>query len=189
MKSLKAIQILAKIARVLCKIVFILCIVGFCLSVAGIVSLALGFESFKIGGVTVKSIVENKAGLDLPTLYAALASGIVLFVAEAVLSKFAEIYFENELADGTPFTRRGAKELMRLGILSIALPLAAWIFISIGAAAASRAYPEIDRFLSGGPSLGLGIMMIIGSLFCRYGAELRGERPDDTAPTEESAEK
>ena len=184
MKSLKALQVLAKIARVLCKIVFILCIVGFCLCVVGIVSLALGFESFKIGGVTVKSIVENKAGLDLPNLYAALASGVVFCVAEAVLSKFAEIYFENELADGTPFTRRGAKELTRLGILSIVIPLAAYIFVGIGAAAASRAYPGIEKLSPGGPSIGLGVMMIIGSLFCRYGAELRGEKPDDDTPAE-----
>ena len=34
-----------------------------------------------------------------------------------------ELYFKNELADGNPFTLRGAKELMRLGILTIAIPL------------------------------------------------------------------
>ena len=36
---------------------------------------------------------------------------------------FAAAYLKQELADGTPFTASGAKSLLRLGILTIALPL------------------------------------------------------------------
>lgn len=181
MKSLKAIQVLAKIGKILSKIIFILCIVGFCLSLVGIISLALGFEGFKLGDVTFKSLIENKAGLSIPSLYVMMATGVVFCAAEAVLSKFAEIYFRNELADGTPFTQRGAKELTRLGILAIAIPLAAAIVCGIGVGIVSNFYPEVeDLSRGGGTSVGLGVMMIVMSLFCRYGAELREEKAEET---------
>ena len=115
MSILKTIQTLSKIGRILSKIVYICCVVGFCGCIVGIISLGLGGEVFKLGGVTIHSIIESHSHTSMPTLYTAMAFGLVLCAAEAVLSKFSEIYFKNELADGTPFTMRGAKELMRLG--------------------------------------------------------------------------
>lgn len=185
MKSLKAIQVLAKIGKILSKIIFVFCIVGFCLCVAGIISLAIGLEGLKLGGTTIHGLIESETSMSMESLYGVMAVGAVFCVAEAVLSKFAEIYFRNELADGTPFTRRSAKELTRLGILTIAIPMAAAIICSIGVGIASLAYPEIETLPHvGGTSVGLGIMMIIASLFCRYGAELRGEKPEETPSAE-----
>ena len=89
MNTLKTIQILAKIGKILSKIIYVCCIVGFCGCIAGIVSLALGAETFKLGGVTVHSMIENKAGMNLPTLYASMAVGMLFCAAEAVLCKFA----------------------------------------------------------------------------------------------------
>ena len=97
----------------------------------------------------------------------------------AVLSKFAEIYFRNELADGDPFTLRGAKELLRLGILTVAIPLGTVIVCSIGVAIADNMVPGIDKLSIGEfSSVGLGVMMIVLSLFCRYGAERNEGKPD-----------
>ena len=173
MKTLNTIQVLAKIGKIVSKIIFVFCIVGFCGCAAGILSLAIGTEAFRLGGVTIRGLIENSSGMDAPTMYAAMASGMVVCAAEAVLCKFSEVYFRNELADGTPFTRHGAKELLRLGILAIALPLAAAILCSIGADIAGVAYPGLDTLSFGeGSSAGLGIMLIVLSLFCRCGAEL-----------------
>ncbi|MBQ3355762.1 MAG: DUF2975 domain-containing protein [Clostridia bacterium] len=182
MKSLKTIQVLAKIGRIFSKIIFILCIVCFCICIVGLISLIAGFESFKVGGVTIRSIIENKAGLSTAALYTEIGVGMVLCASEAVLSKFAEIYFRNELADGTPFTTRGAKELKRLGILAIVIPICTAIVCSIGIAAVTAAHPEmneltLDRFTS----LGLGVMMIVTSVICRYGAELREEKTEESS--------
>ncbi|MBR0163022.1 MAG: hypothetical protein IJQ02_17355 [Oscillospiraceae bacterium] len=177
--TLKTIQTLAKVGRILSKIIFVCCIVGFCGCIVGIVSLAIGAETFKLGGVTVHSMIENKAGMNLPTLYASMAVGLLFCAAEAVLCKFAEIYFKNELADETPFTLRGAKELMRLGVLTIAIPLGTVIVCSIGVAVADNIYPGIDKLSMGEcSSVGLGVMMIVLSLFCRYGAELNEGKLD-----------
>ena len=179
MKTLKTIQALAKLGKILSKIIFVCCIVGFCGCIVGIVSLAIGAETFKQGGVTVHSMIENKAGMNLPTLYASMAVGLLFCASEAVLCKFAEIYFKNELADGNPFTLRGAKELMRLGILTVAIPLGTVIICSIGVSIADNVYPAIDKLSIGEfSSVGLGIMMIVLSLFCRYGAELNEGKPD-----------
>ena len=173
MKTLKTIQTLAKIGKILSKIIFVCCIVGFCGCIVGIVSLAIGAETFKLGGVTIHSMIENSAGMNLPTLFASMAVGLLFCAAEAVLCKFAEIYFKNELADGDPFTLHGAKELMHLGILTIAIPLGTVIVCSIGVSIADNVYHGIDKLSIGEfSSVGLGVMMIVLSLFCRYGAEL-----------------
>ena len=173
MNTLKTIQTLSKIGRILSKIVYICCVVGFCVCIVGIISLGLGGEVFKLGGVTIHSIIESHSHMSMPALYTAMAVGIVLCAAEAVLSKFAEVYFKNELKDGTPFTMRGAKELMRLGILTITIPLGMVIVCSIGVAIADNFFPEIETLsYDEYASVGLGVMMIVSSLFCRYGAEV-----------------
>lgn len=174
MKTLNTIQTLAKIGKILSKIIFIFCIVGFCGCLAGILGLAFGGETFKLGGVTIRGIVEKNAKLNLPTMYAAMAVGMAFCVAEAVVSKLAETYFKHELSEGTPFTQRGAKELMRLGILTIAIPLGTVIVCAICVGVAENLVPGLEKLPIGEySSVGLGVMMIVLALFCRYGAELR----------------
>ncbi len=173
MNTLKTIQTLSKIGKILSKIVYICGVVGFCGCIVGIISLGVGSEVFKLGGVTIHSIIESHSHMSMPTLYTAMAVSMVLCAAEAVLSKFAEVYFKNELKDGTPFTMRGAKELMRLGILTITIPLGMVIVCSIGVAIADNFFPEIETLsYDEYASVGLGVMMIVSSLFCRYGAEV-----------------
>lgn len=180
MKSLKAIQVLAKIGKVLSKIIFILCIVGFCFCAVGIVSLAVGLESFKIGDLTVQSIIEDNSGLPVQMMYLYMAVSMIFCVAEAVISKFAEVYFKNEIADGTPFTLRGAKELLRLGIIDIAVSYGAAILCAIGTAIAGQFVSGTEEMQFGGfSSVGIGIAMIIVSVICRYGAEIREEKAEN----------
>jgi hypothetical protein len=100
--------------------------------------------------------------------------GAIFCAAEAVLSKFAETYFRNEQADGDPFTLHGAKELLRLGILTIAVPLGTVTVCSIGVAIADNLIPGIEKLSVGEfSSVGLGVMIIVLSLLCRYGAEIK----------------
>lgn len=142
MKTLNIIQKLSKIGKVLSKIMFIFCIIGFCGCIVGIFSMALGAETLKFGGVTLESILNTEAEVTIGTVYAAMAAGMILCAGEAVLAKFAEHYFKRELADGTPFTFAGAKEMQRLGTLISVLTMQAFIeyvplmilsqFISIG---------------------------------------------------------
>ena len=178
MKTLKTLQTLSKIGRVLSTIVFVFCIVGAIGCAIGIVGLAfIPEEGFKLGDMTIKGLVE-KGELSVSTCYAAMAMGIIACVCEAVLAKFAERYFKNGLAAGTPFTFDGAKELMRLGVLAICIPVGASILCGICYGIFTIAMKDVGEIVAhGGGSIGLGVMMIVGSLLCKHGAEV-SEKPE-----------
>lgn len=177
MKTLYNIQKLSKIGQVLSRIVFIFSIIGFCGCIVGILSMALGAPTLKIGGLTLESILRMEAGVTTGTVYAAMAAGVILCAGEAVLSKFAEHYFKRELADGTPFTFAGAKEMQRLGILTISLPIGTQIVAEIVHAVMEQTMQGVAPLqLDNDGSVTLGIMFIVLSLICRYGAELREEK-------------
>ena len=172
METLRTIQVVSKIGKILSKIVMICCIVGFCLCIAGILGVAGGEEILKFGGITLKGLIRSTEGLNEGTLYAAMAAGMALCAGESVLAGFAARYFSHELAAGTPFTFEGAKELLRLGILGICIPIASQILADI-------IYAVIDGFFAGAAdlslepysSVSLGVMFLLMSLLCRYGAE------------------
>jgi len=107
-KTLKTLQVLAKIGKILSTIVFILSIVGAALCALGIPSLALIPDGFRIGDVTIRGLVEQKAGWTLSTCYLALTQGLILCAGEAVLAKFAEHYSKTSLrqARRSPLTAR-----------------------------------------------------------------------------------
>ena len=106
-----------------------------------------------------------------------MAAGMILCAGEAVLAKFAEHYFKRELADGTPFDLGGAKELMRLGILAICIPIGVQMIAEIVYAVMEQTMQGVAALqLDNTGSVTLGIMFIVLSLICRYGAELHEEK-------------
>lgn len=179
MNTLTTIQKLSKIGKILSKIVFIFCIIGFCGCIVGILSMAPGTEALKFGGVTLESILNTKAEVTVGTVYAAMAAGMIPCAGEAVLAKFAERYFKRELADGTPFTLGGAKEMQRLGILTICIPLGTQIIAEIVYAVPEQAVRGVAPMsLSNDASVTLGVMFLVMSLICRYGAEIQNHQQE-----------
>lgn len=175
-KTLKIVQTLSKIAKILSKIVFISCIVGFCGCIVGMISLALGVETIKIGDVSIKSIIKDASGLSVESLYCIMVVGMILCAGEGVLSGFAAHYFTREYTDGTPFTFGGAKELLRLGILGICIPLGTQTICAIVVAVFKASFTDISPLsFDGSMSFTLGVMLILGSLLCKLGAEARHE--------------
>ncbi|MBQ7596608.1 MAG: hypothetical protein IJU45_08090 [Clostridia bacterium] len=177
MNSLQAIQTISKVGKIISKIVYICCIVGFCLCIVGIISLAAGAPTFKLGGVTIESFLQDKADMSPGTLYASLITGAIICAGEGILAKFAEGYFKKELEDGTPFTLDGAKELMRLGILSVAVPAGIQLAANIAQKIVAKMFtdtvpPDFDAAVS----ITVGALVIIMSLICRYGAEQNEEK-------------
>ncbi len=168
-KSLKTIQTLSKICRILSKIVFICCIVGAVLCIIGLAGLGMGADnSVKLGGVTVYGLLQDVEGLDTKLICAISAQVLVFAIAEAIVAKFAEVYFKNELKTGTPFTFEGAKEMRRLGILAIALSLAAAIIAGIIVTPLGAEEYQI----SGDVAVGTGLMLLVLSVIFKYGAEV-----------------
>ena len=173
MKTLNTIQTLSKVGRILSKVIFIISLVGGILCLAGIVSLAVIPDGFKLGGVTVHSMIESNAEVTLGTCYAAMAVGAVMCAGEAVLCKLAGRYFTHELEAGTPFTFDGAKEMIRLGIFTICVPIISTAIASLAYAIMKAAFGDVaDLDIGSSFSVGLGVMFIIAGLLCRHGAEI-----------------
>lgn len=175
MKSLQTIQTLSKIGKVLSKIIYICCVIGAVGCAVGIASLPFADTGIlKVGGVTIHGLIVNQAGIDLNSLYPLMTGAMIVCIGQAVLAKFAESYFTHELAAGTPFTADGAKEMLRLGILTICIPLGALILSQIVSGVVAEIVGCGDLFkVDNGDSVVLGVMFIVISVLCRYGAELR----------------
>lgn len=181
MKSLRTIQTLSKIRKILSKIIYICCIIGAVGCAVGMVSLPFADTGvLKIGGVTIHGLIVNRAGIDLNSLYPLMTGAMIVCIGQAVTAKFAEGYFAHELTARTPFTLSGAKELFRLGIVTICVPLGSLILAQIISAIVAELIGCSEAFkLDGGDSVALGVMFIFMSLLCRYGAELREKSEDD----------
>lgn len=177
MKSLKTIQTLAKIGKILSRIIFIFCIVGFCGCVIGLIGIALGANTLKFGHFILSDALQTKAQLSVGSVCAAMSVGMILCIGEAVLAKIAENYFKHELSRGTPFSFEGAKEMLSLGIFTICIPIASQIAAAIVHTVVSKAMNGAAPLnLDNSGSVSLGIMFIVMSVLCKYGAELTSEK-------------
>lgn len=182
MKTLKTIQVFAKIGRVISTVAYVASIVAFCFSALGILLLPLGGgEIFKFGGVTLYGLLDMGDDVGCNAVYSTLIGGGIIFGGHAVVAGFAKKYFKNELAVGTPFTFEGARELLRLGILDISVNFGCVIFVNIVlgivSAFADSSFALSSSLVDGDISLSRGLMLIILSLLCKLGAE-------SAAPTE-----
>lgn len=178
MKHLNQIQTLSKIGKILSKIAFICSVLGFCGCIAGLLTLAFGGGAIlEWGGVTLHGIVDYREPYSIEGLSAVLAAWLILCAGEAILSWFAQRYFAHELAQCTPFTQSGANELRRLGFLTIFIPLGCAVIADItqGIIAGFLNITTdaiTDICFDQGTSIILGIMFLILSLLCNYGAAL-----------------
>ena len=173
MKTIDKIQKVYKLGKVLSKICFIFSIVSLCMVVVSLTMFSIfDYNNVEINGKAFALFISEEVSLKVSDVYCSLAAAIVHCAFEIVLSKFAENYFKNELKDGTPFTLKGSKELKRLGILAIVIPIIASLVASIVVAIidynlGTQTVIEENNYIS----IGLGVMMIVMSLVCKYGAE------------------
>ncbi len=173
MKTLQTIQTLSKIGRIVSKIVFICSVVGVCICIVGVVSLAFGAPTFKLGGVTLDSFLFDKAGASTGTLCAYVAGAALVCIGESILAKFAEHYFTRELSDGTPFTSGGASELLRLGVLTVCIPIGTRVAAQIVFTIISKILTDVEPMQNEpNVSVAFGLLLIVTALICRCGAEL-----------------
>lgn len=173
MKTLETIQTLAKIGRVLSKIVYIGCIIGVAGCIVGMVSLPFADTgAIKIGGMTLYGLMVNRAGMEPRGLYPLMTGAMLVCIGQGITAAFAQRYFKRELAAGTPFTLDGAGELLRLGILTVCVPLGALLMAQIASAIVAELVGCGETFkLEGGDSVALGVMFMVMSLLCRHDAE------------------
>lgn len=123
MNNSRVLQLIAQIGKILSKVAFVFSIIGICGCFVGLLSNVFGSgKVFKIGGVTIYGLLADFDAYNVKSISATLVAWLIVCIGQAVLAKFAELYFHNALMAGTPFTQVGASELRRLGILTMVIP-------------------------------------------------------------------
>lgn len=123
MNNSRVLQLIAQIGKILSKVAFVFSIIGICGCFVGLLSNVFGSgKVFKIGGVTIYGLLADFDAYNVKSISATLVAWLIVCIGQAVLAKFAELYFYNALMAGTPFTQVGARELRRLGILTMVIP-------------------------------------------------------------------
>lgn len=174
MKSLKVIQVLAKIAWVLCRIVFVVCIVGAAASVVGLSIFHL-VQNVKINAEqTVAQLIEEQH-IRIPEAYAGMGIALLSCGVGIFLAKYNELFFKKEIDERTPFKREIVKQMKTVAIVNILVSLALGI-IAATAMSIVLSINHLESINRGDFSLfstvGFGISLLIISLFCDYGAEV-----------------
>ena len=176
-KNIKILQKIAKLGKILSKVAFVFSVIGICGCIVGILSNVIGGgKVFKLGGVAIYGLLSGFNAYNVKSISAILTAWLIICVGEAVLSKFSEIYFRNILTEGTPFTQMGARELRRLGIMTIVIPTGCVVLAEI-VQGIMTGFMNVsidawsDLNFDNEASVVLGIMFIIGSFLCGYGAE------------------
>lgn len=169
MNSLQKIQNAFRIIQILTKIAYIFTIIGAaCCAIGAVCVMAMhsGEQVFRFFG---ESVIFIREGEKINQIMATLLSVVVLLSTDAVLLYFSGQYFIMEQAQGTPFTNEGADLLKKLGIRCIYMPIVA---IVISAVITACLGAEGNKDVSNLPGVVTGILLLLASLICRYGAEL-----------------
>ncbi len=184
-KSLKTVQTVCKVCKVLAEIAFVLLVVSAVLMLACGIFIGAGkLDALLLSGGVVLDDMLQQTGVTQERMVTAFICLTVMLVAEAVVAKFINVYFKHELKAGTPFTFEGAKEMLRLGIITIAVPAAASVIIAIYFAVMMSGDLTFDFSIE--ISVSLGIVFLALSPLLKHGAELRAkaqlaeEKPADS---------
>lgn len=171
-KSLNTVQKICKVCKVLAEIAFVLFVVIVALMLAAAIFTGTGnFDALLLSGGVVLDDMLQQTGVTQDYMVAVFVCLTIIIAAEAVVAKFINVYFKHELKAGTPFTFEGAKEMLRLGIITIAVP--------VGASVISAIYLTVVTADSGDwnfsvkISLGMGLMFLALSPLLKHGTELR----------------
>ncbi|HCQ73824.1 MAG TPA: hypothetical protein DIT84_03370 [Clostridiales bacterium] len=172
-KSLKTVQTVCKVCKVLAEIAFVMFVVIVALMLAATIFTGTGKLDALVssGGVVLDDMLQQ-TGVTQEYVTAVLVCMTIIIAAEAVVAKFINVYFKHELKAGTPFTFEGAKEMLRLGIITIAVPVGASLVATIvfGIMAAGSG---LDSEFNFEISLGMGLMFLALSPLLKHGTELR----------------
>lgn len=173
-KTLNTIQIFAKIGKILSNIAFVFCIIGAAGCAIGLVCYKT-FEGMMLGGIKISGVIADFGDIPMSdgTVYTSMIVGLICCVGGIVLTSRYLSYFKHELVAGTPFTFEGAKEMFRLGLYGVFVPIITITVSDIAYAIMDIYFDNIGNLEMGDfVSVGTGIVFLGVSFLCKYGAEL-----------------
>lgn len=178
--KLVTIQKISKVLYILSKIVFIFMIVGTVCCLIGCFSAKALFapefaEIMQEAGI---NDILAEEGIDFEItenfVLAVCIDATISCGAVAVLYWFVKKFYKHELETGTPFDADLSKELKTLGILYIVIPLVSSIVCSIIASSLHVEQTELDFSID----ITMGIVYLILSVICGYGAEIKANKDE-----------
>lgn len=174
MKSLETIQKTFHIFEILTKIAMILSFVWAGLAALGMLCCAVWYYGGNVIGAKLELFFLFTETGNLLNATGVLLTDTIFAVTDGTLFALAYSYLKSEQTDGTPFTKRGADEIKRLGISVIVMPVVAGILAAIASAIFDLPEGSIDW--ESIASVSLGIVLIVTSFIFRYGAELESQK-------------
>ena len=175
MKSLQTIQKTFRVFQTLTKVFMVLSFVWAGLSALGLLCGIVWYNGGSVVGADQGMLLALTETGGLTEMIAVLLVDVILALTDGTLLAFALHYFKAEQADGTPFTKRGAVRIRRLGIRTIVLPLVAVILAAVVAVIFDL--PQgVGADWGNLTSMSMGIALILASLVFQYGAELEETR-------------
>ncbi len=166
MKTLKTVQSIFNVLRILSIIAFVIGILG---TVGGLIGGIVSAVSAYMND-DIKNALLSQEQYSTQNIINSFATAI-MYIGQTVIVFFTYRYLKNEVADGTPFTYRGAKELLRLGIINLSVSVATAVIVSIVVIIACG-LTDTQFSYSSNQSIAGGISIIILSYIFKYGAEL-----------------
>ena len=176
-KSLQTIQKTFRVFQILSKIAMILSFIWAGMAALGLLCAMVWLNGGTVFGADQELIYRMTATGSmtvtgsLTEMIGVLLVDMILALTDGTLLAFALRYFKAEQADGTPFTLRGAEQVLHLGIRTIVLPLVAAIVCAVICELMGVPQNAV-RDWGNLNSLTTGLVLILTSVIFRYGAEL-----------------
>ena len=189
MKSLKIIQVLAKVFKIICFVLFILCIVGAagCFIAMIVVPIVAALPADE--GKTVADVMAEN-GSPVHEVVGRLAVAFISCGTYIFINKINEKLFADELEVGTPFNHEIVSKMRKTAIINLIAAVALCITAGIVVAIISAIYrAHVSYGYELWSSLGFGLFLLVLSLFCDYGACILDGEAKQEKPEEVEAEK
>ena len=179
MRSLRIIQVLAKIARVLFIIGFVGSIIGAVGCIIALPTLS-AVANIEVEGKTIAEILKEN-NLNIETLYLAISVGLFSCIVAIVLCKINSSFLKKEIQEGTPFTAPMVKAMRKNALINVITAVASWIIIGIAIAICKKVLPITDFKYSYSCSteIGWGFALLVLSLFAEYPLEANLIKPKE----------
>lgn len=186
MKSLKIIQILAKILRVIFIVVFIACIVGASFCLLGLILLPIFQGTVIYEGKTFEVWLMDR-DIPLYEAYLAVSTGLLSCGVGIFLGKYNELFFKEEIELGTPFSKDIVRKMRMVALINIIASFALGIVVGIGVGIVKAVNHSDFEFKYELLSfVGFGLALLVISLFCDYGAEAIEPKVEESQEPEEN---
>lgn len=169
MKKLSTVQKISKVLKILSQIIFICAIIG--CATCLIASFVVGFYGKDPN--FIRAFTEAGVEFNYNVTLCSCICATVACAFEIALYVYVVRFYKHELEIGTPFNLQTVKEMRRLGILHLVLPISAAVVMAIIIACF-----RINMEMQNVADITMGIVYLIVSYVLEYGAEVQRQKAE-----------